>query len=53
LKDYIPGTVLPPHLSPFVDSKEMGYLTSREKEIKKFKGEFVEESVEDSEDEIT
>ncbi len=52
IKDYVPGQTLPPHLSPFVDSKELGYMTSREKEIKRLKGEFVEESVDDSEEEV-
>jgi pescadillo protein len=38
--DYAPGKVLPPHLSPFADSKEDGgYKPERQIEIEKLKGE--------------
>lgn len=49
--DYIPGKNLPAHLSPFVNNKKEGYIPDREKEILKFKGEFIEESIEVSSDE--
>ena len=53
--DYYPGKSLPAHLSPFVDNKKEGYVPQREKDILKFKGEFVEESIDvssDSEEEV-
>ena len=38
-KDYKPGKLLPPHLSPFINAEEEGYLTGREKELRRIKGE--------------
>jgi pescadillo protein len=43
LAQYRPNITLPPHLSPFVDYKNEGYVPDRFKEILNFKGEnFVE-----------
>lgn len=42
VKDYSVGKLLPPHLSPFAVQQQ--YLPEREKEVKKLKGENVEES---------
>lgn len=47
----MPGKKLPPHLSPFDKIKQKGFMTKREKEILESKGEYVEESIEDSEEE--
>lgn len=49
--EYMPGKKLPPHLSPFDKIKQKGFMTKREKEILESKGEYVEESIEDSEEE--
>ena len=34
----------PPHLSPFVDNTQEGYIPSRQKEINMLKGEEIEDS---------
>ena len=35
---YAPGKALPPHLSPFVDNVQAGYLPARQTEINALKG---------------
>lgn len=45
-KDYEPGQFLPPHLSPFNDESKQSVVLSRQEEINKYKGEYVEENVE-------
>jgi pescadillo protein len=49
---YGPGKTLPPHLSPFVDTKKEGYVTTREKEINQIKG-VEEEPMEDGEEDVS
>jgi len=37
--DYAPGKILPPHLSPFVDSKQDGgYRPERQIELERMRG---------------
>ena len=50
---YAPGVPPPPHLSPFVDNSEEGYVPVRQKEINAIKGEDeeIEDEEEDSEEE--
>lgn len=46
--DYAPGKILPPHLSPFVDSKQDGgYRPERQIELERMRGELVEEEKRD------
>jgi pescadillo protein len=48
--EYAPGKILPPHLSPFTDSKtEGGYKPERQIELEKLKGEY-NENEEEKED---
>jgi len=59
-KEYAPGKValikmynnlikiLPPHLSPFVNDEEEGYVPERKKEINKIKGESIQEEIEEN-----
>ena len=42
----------PPHLSPFVDNVQEGYMPNRQKEINNLKGEEYEEVGDDSEEEM-
>ena len=49
-KDYLPGSSLPPHLSPFIDDEKAGFVTQRKKEILESIGEYVEESIDESEE---
>jgi pescadillo protein len=51
VSDYKPGKVLPPHLSPFVSDEKEGFVPERKKEILKLQGEYVEESINESEGE--
>jgi pescadillo protein len=51
VSEYVPGKHLPPHLSPFVDDAAAGFVPERKKEILKYQGEYVEESVADEEEE--
>eukprot|EP01015_Nassula_variabilis_P012268 TRINITY_DN1996_c0_g1_i4.p1 TRINITY_DN1996_c0_g1~~TRINITY_DN1996_c0_g1_i4.p1 ORF type:complete len:300 (-),score=79.31 TRINITY_DN1996_c0_g1_i4:199-1065(-) len=39
VKEYAPGKILPPHLSPFVDNKKEGYVPERQKKLNELKGE--------------
>mmetsp|Transcript_46332 Transcript_46332/g.53694 ORF Transcript_46332/g.53694 Transcript_46332/m.53694 type:complete len:539 (+) Transcript_46332:19-1635(+) len=51
VQEYAPGKILPPHLSPFVDSKEEGgYKPQRQKDLEKLKGEMEPEEDEDLEE---
>lgn len=49
---YTPGAPPPPHLSPFVDGKQEGYMPQREKEIMHLKGEEVIDSESDEDEEL-
>jgi len=54
---YVPGKVLPAHLSPFVDNAREGYIPTRQKEISQMKGieeepMEVEEESEDDEGDV-
>jgi pescadillo protein len=44
---YKAGTPPPPHLSPFVDNTQEGYVPTRQKEINQLKGEDIDESDEE------
>lgn len=44
LAQYRPGVLLPPHLSPFVDSRTEGYVPERMQEIMQLKGVSLDET---------
>lgn len=48
---YKPGVPPPPHLSPFTDNQQEGYVPSRQKEIMHMKGEEVVDDAESSAEE--
>lgn len=50
--EYIPGKALPPHLSPFVEDEKEGFVSDRKKQILQYQGEYVEESVGESDYEV-
>jgi pescadillo protein len=52
VRDYLPGSSLPPHLSPFESSQREGFLPQRKKEIMEQMGEEVPEYSEVSDLEI-
>ncbi|KAL5477327.1 hypothetical protein EMCRGX_G024116 [Ephydatia muelleri] len=48
LDDYLPGSALPPHLSPFVQEQEGDYVPPEQEALKQQEGEEEEEVVEES-----
>jgi len=57
VKDYAPGKLLPPHLSPFnaassttTAAQSAAYIPEREKELKRLKGEIDQEADEEMEE---
>ena len=50
IRDYLPGGVLPPHLSPFEEVQREGFMPQREKDIRGQIGEDVDEENDDEED---
>lgn len=49
VSDYAPGKPLPPHLSPFVQDKEEGYVPQRKKQVLEMLGGYAEEELDEEE----
>ena len=49
-RPYKPGIAAPPHLSPFVDNSEQGYVPDRQREINNLTGVVTAEPAEQSEE---
>lgn len=54
VKDYAPGKPLPPHLSPFVTSKDEAYKPDRQKEIENLNGAVIndDDALEEEEEKV-